>query len=664
MQQYFDTLSDISGNSLLGATVTVTDYPAGTLATIYSANGTASPIANSVVAADITGQVSFYAPDGDYTLTYVFKGTTYKVRSPVGMLDPMGFVTIADSGSVNAYVVTDSRLPAQLYAGLKASFKATHTNTGAVTLNVNSTGAQPMKMADGTDPVAGIIVTGGVFRVEWDGAKWQLVSVLDLTQAIIGTLLFPRTGSEITAGVIPTNTAIPSHDALGEVLTQRYGVVGDGTVDDTTALRNAMLVAMQADAVLRLQPTVNAVGIKVTGVLAITSSIAIMGSGYFGSAILNTGSTDVFQISAGANSVRLENFAIAMAVPYTTTPNAAVAIASLGTTATPCVYHTYRDLFIDGFGTPISARALQDSTIDNVFTAHGKNGIIAAQLSVAVNVSNCLLTGGLVAGSYGIQVGDNNAAAEGWNVTNCTIYGFDIGIAASGSQNHQISNCQFDHITNIGIYLDGTTVAATNCTITGNFFGMFGSGATAIYLHGVAAPSVQLGCRITGNMFSNYATKTLTYGILIDGANDIGHVIVGNSSRATTFDCRINAGSGIIVAANNWLGPGYYGAVAVTYADSNVGTIIAIPAAAVVASAANITLPNNDSVVTISGTTNITSITAVRPRGPVTLIFQSTPTVTDGSNLKMAGNFVATADDALTLVCDGTNWYEVARSVN
>ena len=38
--------------------------------------------------------------------------------------------------------------------------------------------------------------------------------------------------------------------------------------------------------------------------------------------------------------------------------------------------------------------------------------------------------------------------------------------------------------------------------------------------------------------------------------------------------------------------------------------------------------------------------------------------VTVGSNLKLKGNFVTTADDCLTLACDGTNWYEMARSAN
>jgi hypothetical protein len=48
----------------------------------------------------------------------------------------------------------------------------------------------------------------------------------------------------------------------------------------------------------------------------------------------------------------------------------------------------------------------------------------------------------------------------------------------------------------------------------------------------------------------------------------------------------------------------------------------------------------------------------------VALQFSGALTFTDGSNLKLAGNFVTTADDTITLVSDGTNWNEMARAVN
>lgn len=38
--------------------------------------------------------------------------------------------------------------------------------------------------------------------------------------------------------------------------------------------------------------------------------------------------------------------------------------------------------------------------------------------------------------------------------------------------------------------------------------------------------------------------------------------------------------------------------------------------------------------------------------------------VVDGANLKIAGNWTAAANATLTLINDGTNWYELARSAN
>ena len=84
-----------------------------------------------------------------------------------------------------------------------------------------------------------------------------------------------------------------------------------------------------------------------------------------------------------------------------------------------------------------------------------------------------------------------------------------------------------------------------------------------------------------------------------------------------------------------------------------------------VASAANIVIPMGVRTAVISGTTNITSITAAGHEGEeITLVFQDVLTFTDGSNLKLAGNLVTTADDTITLWSDGVNFYEKGRSTN
>lgn len=68
----------------------------------------------------------------------------------------------------------------------------------------------------------------------------------------------------------------------------------------------------------------------------------------------------------------------------------------------------------------------------------------------------------------------------------------------------------------------------------------------------------------------------------------------------------------------------------------------------------------------VTGTTDITSITAtnIHAGTTITIIFDDVLTFTDGNNLKLAGNFVTSADDTITLQYDGTNFYETCRSTN
>ncbi|MBI5466239.1 MAG: hypothetical protein HY974_03045 [Candidatus Kerfeldbacteria bacterium] len=87
-----------------------------------------------------------------------------------------------------------------------------------------------------------------------------------------------------------------------------------------------------------------------------------------------------------------------------------------------------------------------------------------------------------------------------------------------------------------------------------------------------------------------------------------------------------------------------------------------------VASTAAMTLGQGN-VFVITGTADITSITAASTDAgrEVTLIFSGTAGaagVTDGSNLKLNNSFGYTPDDTLTLVSDGTNWYETGRTAN
>lgn len=86
-----------------------------------------------------------------------------------------------------------------------------------------------------------------------------------------------------------------------------------------------------------------------------------------------------------------------------------------------------------------------------------------------------------------------------------------------------------------------------------------------------------------------------------------------------------------------------------------------------ITAAATIQMPVDGNVFLVNGNTNITNGITVRvwDKGrTVVLVFTGTPTVSDTGTSKLAAAFVASADDTLTLACDGTNWYEMARSAN
>lgn len=84
-------------------------------------------------------------------------------------------------------------------------------------------------------------------------------------------------------------------------------------------------------------------------------------------------------------------------------------------------------------------------------------------------------------------------------------------------------------------------------------------------------------------------------------------------------------------------------------------------------SGATFTIPNDGTVVHVTGANNITNGFPVNKWDngrQMTLVFDGILTVSDTGTSVLAGNFTTTADDSLTVICDGTNWYEVARSIN
>ena len=87
------------------------------------------------------------------------------------------------------------------------------------------------------------------------------------------------------------------------------------------------------------------------------------------------------------------------------------------------------------------------------------------------------------------------------------------------------------------------------------------------------------------------------------------------------------------------------------------------------ASATSITPPAEFDHIVVSGTTQIDTISAATSYSGrvISLRFTSALTVKDGvGNLRLAGDFVTTANDTIVLILpdDAGDWYEVSRSNN
>jgi len=85
MQKYQNNVINSLGQPVSGASVLVSNWPAGTTATIYSDNS-GTPLANPMTA-DNLGFFSFYAADGHYQITITATGILPIVLNDVLLVD-------------------------------------------------------------------------------------------------------------------------------------------------------------------------------------------------------------------------------------------------------------------------------------------------------------------------------------------------------------------------------------------------------------------------------------------------------------------------------------------------------------------------------------------------------------------------------------------------
>lgn len=231
--EYEVTITAVSGDGTYDETVT-TEIPKGT-ATSGRKLGEIGLMAlwdkiKSLVRGHTHEVVNGHTVEADVPSDAVFTDTTYDAASSsaaglmsandkkkLDALNGAYYGTCSTGASTATKAVTCSNFtlePGEAVIAVKFSA----TNTAAVSglqMNVNSTGAKPIKYRGGNLPSAGTLASGRVYLFAYDGTNWELVGDLD---------------SE-------------SESATNEALGQGYGVCSTaaGTAAKTVSITNYLL---------------------------------------------------------------------------------------------------------------------------------------------------------------------------------------------------------------------------------------------------------------------------------------------------------------------------------------------------------------------------------------------------------------------------------------
>jgi hypothetical protein len=252
----------------------------------------------------------------------------------------------------------------------------------------------------------------------------------------------------------------------------------------------------------------------------------------------------------------------------------------------------------------------------------------------------------------GIKGKDVNASyCAGWKILGCTFNTNTSSPIRNGGNAWSIRGCVFEPLANGNAcaYDHDTDVGTNGLSFEDNWTGDVTSGL------GTWVTYAGTGLNVKGNEFQAGVT-----GVHVDNWSTFfseGIVVRGNRFSGLTTAVTLDAG-----VIKYKIGPNAYSSVTNRALANGVLIIEDGADYGTVASAATIT--PTAFVTQVTGTTTITSVTAAVAGTRITLIFSGALTFTDGSNLKLNGNFVTTADDTITLVSDGANWIETGRSVN
>jgi hypothetical protein len=664
----------VVANTVISATTfnALTADLANGLSTCITKDGQTTPTAN--------------IPMGGFKITNLATGTAATDAATVAQIQSNGAALVTVTGT-DTLVGTLTPALTTYVTGAVYYFIAPATNTGAVTLNIDTLGAKAVTRDGTTALVAGDITSGEMVAVVYDGTRFQLISAVNSVTNLNVSGTLTVAGATTLNGNLQVGNAgadTVNFQASGWTLTNNVSVTGTwadigtittadingGTIDGTTigggtaAAGTFTTVGATTGNITTVNATtVDSTNLEVTnlkakdgtaaGSIADSTGVVTLNSVVATTADINGGTIDATTI--GGSSPAVGNFttvsaasAVFTTATITTVNTTTLDLTNLEVTNIKAKDGTASMVIDDATGkvnvTTVSAASMNAGVAAvTTLTATGAS-VASANLGVAV-VTNLTATGASVASM-------NAGVALLTNATVTTLTASGASIASANIGNLQFTAASIASI-NAGVAVI-TSLTATGASIASMNAGvalLTTATVTSLTATGASIASANAGnLQVTG---ASVASANVGVALITTGT-----VTTLTSTQASIASA--NVGTAVVTGLT---------VTNASIASANAGTATLSGNLTLNGGTANGVLYLNGSKVATSGSaltfdgTNLTVPTEIyRPSATSFVRVSGGDGAGSGANLLMFGQSHATAPGRAVLSARGTGYLELASN--